>query len=165
MAEITIYKTGAEKSFNGDVPDLKKEKDFFGIGNSFNDRIDSIFVKSGVWRLFVDIDFNGASKDYMYGSHHDNVFLGNVSSIKLLREGGNWVALRTDLDWYLTPSNRAKGYEQMRDALRMNDENYMGAVKNAYHEHGDKNSVINFDACASENQGELYRLARSLLKE
>lgn len=83
MAEITIYKTGAEKSFNGDVPDLKKEKDFFGIGNSFNDRIDSIFVKSGVCRLFVDIDFNGASKDYMYGSNHDNVFLGPVDKVFL----------------------------------------------------------------------------------
>lgn len=75
MAEIIIYKPDAEKSFNGDVPDLKKEKDLFGIGNSFNDRIDKIFVKSGVWRLFVDIDFYGASQDYMYGSHHDNVFL------------------------------------------------------------------------------------------
>jgi|BarGraIncu00222A_1022003.scaffolds.fasta_scaffold23942_3 hypothetical protein len=78
---------------------------------------------------------------------------------------GDWKRVERDLRWVLDRRNNAAAFAEMDDALRANDVNTMGAVKDAFHKSQSSTPVqANFDACATENQGRLYNLGRAILR-
>jgi hypothetical protein len=76
----------------------------------------------------------------------------------------DWSNTTNNMRWSLGPQSNKQGRQDMQDGLLAGDVNRMGEVKNGFYETQNKGDVrASFDACASENQGRLYNIGRSLM--
>jgi len=76
----------------------------------------------------------------------------------------DWSNTENNMRWSLGPQSNQDGRQKMNDALLAKDINRMGELKIGFYETQNKKDVRDsFDACASENQGRLYNIGRSIL--
>lgn len=80
----------------------------------------------------------------------------------------DWGRVQSDINWSMDTKNindmGAQGHNEMVDAVRRGNANFMGQFKNGFHgTQTNTGNTQNFDNCAAENQNRVYNMGRAAL--